>query len=98
TATPTLEVQNATEAMTMETKAIQELPLDAFNGRNAINLLLATAPAVTLTQPLYAIGTQAFFSIAGGEEFSNSISIDGTNATSGNQGMAVTPGQDSLQE
>ncbi len=98
TGTPPLEVQDATEAMTMETKAIEELPLDALNGRNAINLLFSTAPAVTLTQPLYAIGTQAFFSIAGGEEFSNSISIDGTNATSGNQGMAVTPGQDSLQE
>lgn len=98
TGTPPLDLQDASEAMTMGAKAIQELPTDAFFGRNAINLLIQTAPAVTLAQPLYAIGTQAFMSIAGGQQFSNSITIDGTNATSGNQGSAVTPGQDALQE
>lgn len=96
--TPNLDVQNATEAMTMETKAIEELPLNADYGRNALNLLLSTAPNTTLASPLNPEGTQGFVSIAGGESFSNSVFIDGTNATAGNQGMINTPSQEGIAE
>ncbi len=95
--TPALEVQTATEAMTMESTAIEELPLNAGGGRNAINLLIATSPNVTQAT-INSTGTQNWVSFSGGETFSNSIFIDGTNATAGNQGMAITPGQDALQE
>jgi len=95
--TPDIEVQNASESMTLEPAAIEELPLDANGGRNALNLLLATAPNVSEAS-VGTSGTQNWLSVAGGETFSNSIFIDGTNATAGNQGMALTPGQDALQE
>lgn len=97
TGTPALESETSTEAMTMEATAIEELPLNASGGRNALNLLVATAPNVSQAS-INITGTQNTVSIAGGESFSNSIFIDGTNATAGNQGMAITPGQDSLQE
>lgn len=99
--TPEIEQQNALEAMTMEPTAIEELPLSANGGRNALFLLALTAPNVTLTNGAGSINnaqTQNWMSIAGGETFSNSIYIDGTNATAGNQGQAITPGQDALQE
>ena len=100
-ATELLERQDASEAMTLEPKAIEELPLDASGGRNALFLLALTAPNVIMTNGSYSIGssgTQNWMSIAGGESFTNSIFIDGTNATAGNQGQALTPGQDALQQ
>ncbi len=99
TVAPELELESATEAMTMEPKAIEELPLDASGGRNALSLLVATAPNISLASIVNNNNqTQSSISIAGGESFSNSIYIDGTNATAGNQGQAITPGQDALQE
>jgi hypothetical protein len=97
TGTTEVEAQNASEAMTLEPTAIEELPLNANGGRNALGLLVATAPNVSEAS-IGTSGTQNWLSVAGGETFSNSIYIDGTNATAGNQGMALTPGQDSLQE
>ncbi|MDR3754254.1 MAG: carboxypeptidase regulatory-like domain-containing protein [Terracidiphilus sp.] len=99
TVTETQEVamESATEAMTMEPKAIEELPLNASYGRNALSLLTSTSPNVSEAS-IGASGTQNWISIAGGETFSNSIYIDGTNATAGNQGQVLTPGQDALQE
>ena len=46
-AAPAMESQNATESMTLETDAIEDLPLNANGGRNALNLLMATAPNVS---------------------------------------------------
>lgn len=99
--TPIVEAQNASEAMTLEPTAIEELPLDANGGRNAERLLAATAPNVILSNGSGSIGsagTQNWMSISGGSTFTNSVFIDGTNATAGNQGQALTPGQDALQE
>ena len=96
-----VERQQTTESMTLEPTAIEELPLNANGGRNALFLLALTAPNVTLTNGSSSInsaGTQNWMSISGGETFTNSIYIDGTNATAGNQGQAITPGQDALQE
>jgi hypothetical protein len=101
TGTAELEMESASEAMTLEPTAIEELPLDASGGRDASRLLYATAPNVILTNGSGSIGsagTQNWVSISGGETFTNSIFIDGTNATAGNQGMALTPGQDAIQE
>jgi hypothetical protein len=101
TGTPEVEAQNESEAMTLEPTAIEALPLNANGGRNALFLLALTAPNVTLTNGASSIGssgTQNWMSIAGGETFTNSVYIDGTNATAGNQGQAITPGQDALQE
>lgn len=95
---PLLQTQTATEAMTIESKAILELPLNANGGRNALNLLLATAPNVGAGYSIANIETQNWVSIAGGETFSNTMYIDGTSATAGNQGMAMTPGQDAIRE
>ncbi|HWB95848.1 MAG TPA: carboxypeptidase regulatory-like domain-containing protein, partial [Bryobacteraceae bacterium] len=74
TGTPVLEVANETESMTMEESAIRSLPLNANGGRNAINLLVATAPNVS-EATINSAGTQNWISIAGGSTFSNSIFI-----------------------
>jgi len=97
---PAVESQNASESMTLETDAINELPLNANGGRNGLNLLLATAPNVSDgSGGVGNGGTQNWFAFAGGQTFSNSIFIDGTNASSaGNQGSAITPVQDGIQE
>jgi hypothetical protein len=96
--TPALDTETSTEAMTMEETAIRELPLNATGGRNALNLMVETSPNVGWGSSIAANTTQNWLSISGGETLSNSIFIDGTNATAGNQGMALTPGQDALQE
>lgn len=97
-AEPELESQNATESMTLEPDAIEELPLNASGGRNGINLLMATAPNVQESS-ISNTGTQSWIAFSGGQTFTNSIFIDGTNASAaGNQGYAITPVQDGIQE
>jgi hypothetical protein len=45
---PLLETETSTVPMTMEKSAIRNLPLNAFGGQDAMNLMLAVTPGVTL--------------------------------------------------
>ncbi len=94
---PLLQTQTSNVTTTMEEYAIQELPLNAAGGRDATQLILATTPNIGQGYT-WNTGGQNWVSIAGGETMSNSVFIDGVDATAGNQGSISTPGQDALSE
>jgi Carboxypeptidase regulatory-like domain/TonB dependent receptor len=94
-----LETETSSVATTMEESAIRDLPLNAASGRDALNLLLQATPNIGSNTSLStASGGQSWIYIAGGEALSNSIFVDGVDATAGDQGQISTPGQDALQE
>src|ERR1700722_12519156 len=94
---PLLETQTSNEATTMEETAIQELPLNAYGGRSATQLILSTTPNVGANWS-WSEGGQSWVNIAGGETMSNAAFIDGVDATTSNQGAIASPGQDALAE
>ncbi len=94
---PLLETQTSNEATTMEETAIQELPLNAYGGRSATQLILSTTPNVGANWS-WSEGGQSWVNIAGGETMSNAAFIDGVDATTSNQGSIASPGQDALAE
>ncbi|MGD0912030.1 MAG: TonB-dependent receptor [Terracidiphilus sp.] len=97
-AAPALESQNATESTTLEPTAIEELPLNASGGRNAFTLLMASSPNVSEASITLG-GTQSWIGMAGGQTFTNSLFIDGANASAaGNQGYNIPPVQEGIQE
>jgi hypothetical protein len=91
---PLLETATSTVSMTLEESAIRDLPLNAFGGQDAMNLMLAVTPGVTGTN-----GTnQDFVAIAGAQALTNAVYLNGVESTSGLQGNLATPGRDALQE
>jgi hypothetical protein len=97
-AAPAMESQNASESTTLEPEAINDLPLNASGGRNAFSLLMNTAPNVSEASVTLQ-GTQSWIGMAGGQTFTNSLFVDGTNASAaGNQGYNIPPVQDGIQE
>jgi hypothetical protein len=91
---PLLETETAAVSMTMEESAIRDLPLNAFGGQDAMNLMLAVTPGVTGTN-----GTnQDFVAFAGAQALTNAVYLNGVESTSGLQGNLATPGRDALQE
>ncbi len=98
-APPLLETETSSVATTMEESAIIDLPLNAASGRDALNLLLQATPNIgSNTSVSTASGGQSWLYIAGGEALSNSVFVDGVDATAGDQGQISTPGQDALRE
>jgi hypothetical protein len=95
-APPLLETQTSTTAMSMQEDAIRDLPLNAAGGRDALNLMLATVPTLTGTAqyPSYEV----IMRVAGSQDHSSTIYIDGVEDTSAMQGDVSTPGLDALQE
>jgi hypothetical protein len=90
---PLLQTQTSNEATTMEQTAIQELPLNAYGGRSATQLILSTTPNVGANWS-WSEGGQSWVDIAGGETMSNAAFIDCVDATTSNQGSIASPGQD----
>jgi hypothetical protein len=91
---PLLDTETSTVAMTMEESAIQDLPLNAFGGQDAVNLMLTVTPGVTGTNG----SNQDFVAIAGMQAMTNSVYLNGVESTTGLQGNFATPGKDALQE
>jgi hypothetical protein len=91
---PLLDTETSSVAMTMEQSAIRDLPLNAFGGQDAMNLMLAVTPGVTGTNG----SNQDFVAFAGAQALTNSVYLNGVESTTGLQGNLATPGKDALQE
>lgn len=91
---PLLNTEDADVSMTLEQSAIQDLPLNAYGGQDAMNLLLAVTPGVTGTMG----SNQDFVAIAGAQALTNSVYLNGVSSTTGLQGNLATPSKDDLQE
>lgn len=96
-APPLLESQTTNVGMTLESEAVEDLPLNATNGRDAMTLLTNTAPTMSASS---ITGNQVYstFIFAGGLGWTNTAYIDGVDAGAGPQGAIATPGMDALQE
>ncbi len=94
---PLLQTQSSNEATTMEQYAIRELPLNAYGGRSATQLILSTTPNIGANWSWYE-GGQSWIEVSGGETMSNAAFIDGVDATTSNQGAIASPGLDALSE
>lgn len=91
---PLLDKETATVAITMDAAALEDLPLDATGGQDAMNLVLAVTPGANGTN-----GTnQDFIGFNGAQQLTNSVYLNGVEATAGLQGNLATPGKDALQE
>jgi hypothetical protein len=95
-----LETSTTTVSMTMEQSVLRDLPLDVTGGRDAMNLLLATAPLANSGQGGQAVanGVQNWNMFAGQQSMVNSVYVDGIESTTGEQGQIATPGLDALSE
>ena len=91
---PLLDTETSAVSMTMEQTAIRDLPLNAFGGQDALNLMIAVTPGITGNN-----GTnQDFVAFAGAQALTNSVYLNGVESTSGLQGNFATPSKDALQE
>jgi len=91
---PLLDTETSTVSMTMEESAIRDLPLNAFGGQDAMNLMLAVTPGVTGTNG----SNQDFVAFAGAQALTNAVYLNGVESTTGLQGNLATPGRDALSE
>ena len=91
---PLLDAETANVQETLEQGAIEDLPLNAFSGQDAFNLLIAVTPGVTGTNG----SNQDFVSFAGQQALTNSVYLNGVESTTGLQGNLATPSRDALDE
>jgi hypothetical protein len=66
---PLLDTETSTVATTLEQQAIRDLPLNAFGGQDAMNLMLAVTPGTTGTNG----SNQDFVAFAGAQALTNSV-------------------------
>jgi hypothetical protein len=93
---PLLDTQTSSVATTLEESAIQDLPLNASGGQDALNLTLAVTPGVGNSG---GQGTnQDFVPFSGAQALTNTVYLNGVESTTGLQGNLATPGKDALQE
>lgn len=92
-----LELQTSSVGNTLEQEAIRDLPLNATNGRDATQLLVATTPSMAKSG---ISGNQVYSTLyfAGNNSWTNTVYVDGVDAGAGPQGAVATPGLDALQE
>lgn len=91
---PLLDTETSSVAMTMEQSAIRDLPLNAFGGQDALNLMITVTPGITGNNG----SNQDFVAFAGSQALTNSVYLNGVESTSGLQGNLATPSRDALQE
>ena len=85
-----LDTENSMVAVTVESKDINTIPMSVNGGRDASNIQYAITPTM--------MGYWYQDDIAGSQQFSKSVLIDGIDATSAMQGVVLTQGQDSISE
>jgi hypothetical protein len=92
-----LETQTSTVSSTMEEEAIRDLPLNATNGRDAVQLMVGTTPSMAKSN---VDGAQVYSTLyfAGAPSWTNTVYVDGVDAAAGPQGAIATPGLDAVQE
>lgn len=85
-----LDTENSMVGVTVEGKDINTIPMNVNGGRDASNIEYAITPTM--------MGYWYQDDIAGSQQFSKSVLVDGIDATSANQGIVLTQGQDSVAE
>ncbi len=92
-----LELQTSSVANTLEEEAIRDLPLNATNGRDAVQLLVATTPSAAKSG---ISGNQVYSTLylGGANSWTNTVYVDGVDAGAGPQGAVATPGLEAIQE
>ena len=84
-----LDTENATQGANIAVKAVQDLPLSFYGGRDAEQFAFNTAPG--------AEGTNWDSHIEGSPGMSKEVLIDGIEMNAGPQGFVNAPGAESLQ-
>ncbi len=97
-ATPQLlESETSSVTNTLEEEALRDLPLNATNGRDAVNLLVQSTPSAAKSG---VSGNQVYSTLylGGANSWTNTVYVDGVDAGAGPQGAIATPGLEAIQE
>src|ERR1041385_7400638 len=85
-----LDTETSDLGTTMAGKALEDLPLDVNGGRDITNFIYSTVPTTN--------GGNWVGHIAGSQDKSKNVMVDGTDATSGLQGFVQDVGMEAVQE
>ncbi len=92
-----LDSETSTITNTLEEEAIRDLPLNATNGRDAVQLLVQSTPSAAKS----GIGGNQVYStlyLGGANSWTNTAYVDGVEADAGPQGAIATPGLEAISE
>ena len=96
-APPLLDSDTSTVTNTLEEEALRDLPLNATNGRDAVQLLVQSTPSAAKSG---ISGNQVYSTLylGGANSWTNTAYVDGVDADAGPQGAIATPGLDAIAE
>jgi hypothetical protein len=92
-----LESDTSTITNTLEEEALRDLPLNATNGRDAVQLLVQSTPSAAKSG---ISGNQVYSTLylGGANSWTNTAYVDGVDADAGPQGALATPGLEAIAE
>ena len=92
-----LESDTSTVTNTLEEEALRDLPLNATNGRDAVQLLVQSTPSAAKSG---ISGNQVYSTLylGGANSWTNTAYVDGVDADAGPQGAIATPGLEAIAE
>jgi hypothetical protein len=92
-----IESDTSTITNTLEEEALRDLPLNATNGRDAVQLLVQSTPSAAKSG---VSGNQVYSTLylGGANSWTNTAYVDGVDADAGPQGAIATPGLDAIAE
>ncbi len=92
-----LDAETSTVTNTLEEEALRDLPLNATNGRDAVQLLVQSTPSAAKSG---VSGNQVYSTLylGGANSWTNTAYVDGVDADAGPQGAIATPGLEAIQE
>ena len=92
-----LEGETSSVTNTLEEEALRDLPLNATNGRDAVQLLVQSTPSAAKSG---ISGNQVYSTLylGGANSWTNTVYVDGVDAGAGPQGAIATPGLEAIQE
>jgi hypothetical protein len=92
-----LDTDTSTITNTLEDEALRDLPLNATNGRDAVQLLVQSTPSAAKSG---ISGNQVYSTLylGGANSWTNTAYVDGVDADAGPQGAIATPGLDGISE
>ena len=92
-----LDSDTSTVTNTLEEEALRDLPLNATNGRDAVQLLVQSTPSAAKSG---ISGNQVYSTLylGGANSWTNTAYVDGVDADAGPQGAIATPGLEAIQE
>ncbi|RRA49140.1 TonB-dependent receptor [Acidipila sp. EB88] len=92
-----LDSETSTITNTLEEEALRDLPLNATNGRDAVQLLVQSTPSAAKSG---ISGNQVYSTLylGGANSWTNTAYVDGVEADAGPQGAIATPGLEAIAE